>query len=411
MKNHSLQDICYQTLLSLATEEGINASATSEAFGCVFGRDTAITVLKLLKIAERRPESLDNNQLLAISRRALTGLVLLQGKDFNLESGEEPGKIIHEYRKDKFEHLISGAHPWFVYPDGKIRNYDSVDATPLTLIAIHKYWQITHDEEFFNQTAPAVEAGLRWILELADRDGDSLLEYELSPKRQSGGLPVQSWTDSSESLRRADGSMPPYPIAPVEVQGYAWLALKLWGRDSEADKLKQAFNDKFLFVDRGLTFPAQALDGDKNQITTITGNPLLLLWASTNGESVLEARYVPDLVRRAFMPDLFDAAAGIRTMSSLSPTFNPNQDSYHNGSFWPVLNGLAYEGLANWGFLDEANSLKAASLSGLDYFQTPIELYTKSEDGNYHEYKNSCGQTSCKQQAWSAAAGLDFLTE
>ena len=110
------------------------------------------------------------------------------------------------------------------------------------------------------------------------------------------------------------------------------------------------------------------------------------------------------------MPDLFDQDAGIRTMSTLSETFNPTADSYHNGSFWPILNGMIYEGLVNFGYADPANRLKIASLSGLSHFQTPIELYIKDAQGNFIEYKNNRGQTSCKEQAWSAAAGLDFLT-
>ena len=407
MDSNSLHTICYNALLDLATGEGINASGASEIFGCVFGRDTAITVLKILKVLERNPTTVDVTRLKEISKRALLGLISLQGKEFNLESGEEPGKFIHEYRKDNFAHLAN----WFVYPDGKLRNYDSIDSTPLALIAIHKYWSLTQDDEFLKQVKLSVDYGLHWILNYGDRDGDSLLEYELSPNRKSGGLCVQSWTDSRESLRKADGSMPVYPIAPVEVQGYAWLALKLWGKDEAAAKLKQTFNEKFLAVDNNLIFPVQALDGHKNQITTVTGNPLLLLWASCGHESILEEKYVADLVKRAFLPDLFDITAGIRTMSAFSPTFNPNQDSYHNGSFWPILNGLVHEGLANWGYLDEANSLKAASISGLNFFKTPIELYIKGTDGNYYEYKNESGQTSCKQQAWSAAAALDFLTE
>jgi len=407
----SLQSIFYNSLLDLETEDGINASGRDEIFGCIFGRDTAMTVLKILNILKRQNQTIDHNRLIDIARKALLGLTALQGKEVNLESGEEPGKFIHEYRKDRFEHLTAGPRPWYIYPDGKLRNYDSLDATPLALIAISKFFELTGDKDFLEKTLPSVEKGLDWLQLFGDLDNDHLLEYELSAKRKFGGLLVQSWTDSFESLARTDGTFPPYPIAPVEIQGYAWLALKLWGKNKEAEKLKVAFNNKFLFKDGGLTFAAQALDGEKKQITTLTGNPLLLLWASHNGECILKNSVISDIVKRTFMPDLFDEGAGIRTMSSKSATYNPNSDSYHNGSFWPILNGLVYEGLANWDYFAEANRLKTASLAGLSYYQTPIELYTKGLDGNFYEYKNILGQTSCKKQAWSAAAGLDFLTE
>jgi glycogen debranching enzyme len=222
----NLQELALNSLLELSTEDGINASGKDEIYGCIFGRDSALTILKILKAHPKKASP----QLLEISRRALLTLVTLQGKEFNIESGEEPGKFIHEFRREKsmYEHLIKGPRPFYVYPDGLMRIYDSIDSTPLTLIALYKYWQITQDKEFLITILPAVEAGLNWIISYGDRDKDVLIEYEFPEERVHGGLVVQSWTDSWESLKRPDGSMPKYPIAPIEAQAYAWLALKLW---------------------------------------------------------------------------------------------------------------------------------------------------------------------------------------
>lgn len=416
----NLRQSFYQCLLNLSTEEGITASGRNEAFGCIFGRDSAITILKILRVHTQTPHL----ELLEIARRALLTLTTLQGKDFNIESGEQPGKFIHEFRKNQYEHLLQSPPPWYVYPDGILRNYDSIDSTPLTLIALYKYYQITQDQEFLISVLPAVEAGLNWIFTFGDIDKDTFLEYDFPLHRRFGGLHVQSWTDSKESLLDKEGRMPKYPIAPVEAQAFAWLALKLWGNFylydhpffankllSQADKLKKAFNEKFIIKNKGYFFASQALDGDKNQIKTITANPLLALWASyTQGpvESIVEEDLVEDFVKRAFLEDLFVSNAGIRTMSSDSPTFNPNQDSYHNGSFWPMLNGLIIEGLQNFGYLDEAEKLTQASLVPLSHFGTPIELYVLSGD-SFLEYKSERGQVSCRMQAWTAAAALDYL--
>lgn len=420
----ALRKLAYQSLLDLTTPEGINASGKEDAFGCIFGRDSALTILKILKVHTNQPAL----ELLEVSRRALLTLITLQGQDINVESGEEPGKFVHEFRKGKdIERVLKFEKPWYIYPDQTVKNYDSIDSTPLTLIALYKYWQITQDSQFLIQILPLVELGLNWIITYGDIDKDYLIEYELPNKRKHGGLIVQSWTDSHESLMQPDFTFPKYPIAPVEAQGYAWLALKLWGQFylgyspkfgqkllKQAAELKKQFNKLFLFDTQGFTFAAQALDRDKNQIKTITGNPLILLWASlvTSKERacILEDQYIPDLVKRSFMDDLFDEEAGIRTMSKNSPTFNPKQDSYHNGSFWPILNGLAHEGLVNWGFNHEADQLKEATLKPLKYFNTPIELYIKDESGNYQEFIGAAGQRGCRVQAWSAAAMLDLLT-
>lgn len=422
MDNFKLYQLAHNSLVNLATEEGINASGKDDVFGCIFGRDTALTVLKILR-AHKKQQS---PALLEISKRALLTLVKLQGVQSNIESGEQPGKFIHEFRRTDFDHLLTGERPWFIYPDGLMRNYDSIDATPLTLIALYRYWEATSDDEFLLTVLPAVEAGLNWIVTFGDIDKDQLLEYEFGKDRRFGGLSVHSWTDSHQSMIKPDGNFPSYPIAPVEVQAFAWLALKLWGNFytnqsptfahkiiSFADRMKKKFNQKFIFKDYGIFFGAQALDGGKNQIQTVTGNPLLCFWAAYESnekvESIIKDRYIPGFVKRAFLPDMFIEDAGIRTMSALAPSFNPNQDSYHNGSFWPILNGLVIEGLENFGFSGEAEKLKKASLQPFLHFNSPVELYIKNTDG-YSQYRSSTGQISCQEQAWSAAAILDMTT-
>lgn len=436
MNTQELRQLVYNSLLELATEEGINASGRNEVYGCIFGRDSAITIVKILKASANKnvfsPE--ERKILLQICKRTLLTLVSLQGRQINIESGEEPGKFIHEYRKDNYERLTSQENPWYVYPDGILRNYDSIDSTPLTLIALYRYWRRTKDSDFLIHVISSVEKGLEWIMTYADKDKDFLIEYELSKERKAGGLPVQSWTDSHESLLTDENEMPPYPIAAVEVQGYAWLALRLWAgfykskssnylRNKKfsrklsrfAKRMKQRFNKAFMFKDHGFYFPAQALDGNKKKIKTITGNPLLLLWASykkTGGkiECILENKYIDQLVSRSFLDDMFDHDAGIRTMSKNAATFDPSQNAYHTGSFWPKLNGMAHEGLHRWGYDKESELLKHATIKPILYFGSPIELYIKTEDGKYLEFRNSHGQVSCRHQAWSAATALDLLT-
>ncbi|HYC83394.1 MAG TPA: hypothetical protein VEB60_02530, partial [Candidatus Paceibacterota bacterium] len=185
MNTQNLIDQMSAMLLSFATEEGINASSRKETYGCLFGRDGAITVLQILKAQERNP----NPELLAIARRTLLSLVRLQGKEVNIESGEEPGKFIHEYRREGYDHLVNAVKPWYLYEEDKtVRNYDTVDSTPLTLIAIYRYWRLTGDEEFLRLALPAVEKGLEWIRKYGDQDGDFFLEFSLHPERAYGGL-------------------------------------------------------------------------------------------------------------------------------------------------------------------------------------------------------------------------------
>src|SRR5690349_7798695 len=142
LQQQHLRDMALECLLDLDEQQGIVASARSEAYGCLFGRDSAITVLKILRAYQKFP----HDRLLDLCRRTLLTHASLQGTTYNLESGEEPGKYIHEYRPDRSERLISRPRPWYVYEDGKLRNYDSIDSTPLLLLAMLEFWKVTQDE-------------------------------------------------------------------------------------------------------------------------------------------------------------------------------------------------------------------------------------------------------------------------
>jgi glycogen debranching enzyme len=183
---------------------------------------------------------------------------------------------------------------------------------------------------------------------------------------------------------------------------------------TQAKHMKAQFNKLFIFKENGKYYAAQALDGYKNKIKTVTGNPLLLLWAAYKRKgrvfAIVKRKYIPDIVARAMSADMFDPEAGVRTMSTQSPTYISGQESYHNGSFWPKLNGMSHEGLQNFGYTQEASQLKYATLKPMYYFGSAIELYVKTDNGQYELFKNQQGQESCKQQAWSAAAALDLLT-
>lgn len=425
-RKEDLRRIALDCILDLDDEQGIIASARSEAYGCLFGRDSAITVLKLLEVHKRQP----HEKILDLCKRTLLTHHTLQGESYNIESGEEPGKYVHEYRPSNYERLTQRPRPWYIYDDGRLRNYDSVDATPLLMQAMHEYYMVTGDTDFLNTVLPGVIKGLQWLLTDADKDQDFLIEYELPSQRISGGLVVQSWTDSIASLTQLDGSFPIYPIAAVEVQAIAWKCIKTWAEFFKkksnpeispqklltfASKQKEAFREHFLFEDSGYTYAAQAVDGKKRAIKTITSNPLLCLWASRKEvdkkvEAIIDAKTVEDFVNRGFMSDLFDPLAGLRTMSRQSPLFDPSVHSYHNGSFWPMLNGLIHEGLHLWGYEKEAKKLENASLEAIAYFNSPIELYCSVSPGEYHNYRSPSGKRGCLYQAWTAASMLNWLT-
>ena len=161
---------------------------------------------------------------------------------------------------------------------------------------------------------------------------------------------------------------------------------------------------------KDLYYFAYAIFSQIAHILSVRSNPGHCLWAAVKTgkkfESIIEDQYIDDVVNRLMCPDLFVKEGGIRDLSSESKFFDPH--SYHNGSIWPFDNGLIAEGFENFGFYRQSRALAKAALAPIKHFGCPIELYIKKE-GQLLEYRSPSGQASCRFQAWSAAAILDFV--
>lgn len=411
-----LHSLARTHLSSLETEQGILASGRDELYGCIFGRDSLITSLVLLKA---QPEARDETTL-ALVRKILINLAALQGVVLNPESGEEPGKMIHEFRPDRHEHLTARAeNPWFVYPDGAMRNYDTIDATPLFLMATLAYLNASDDAAFEDAIMPHVHAALAWLTKYGDSDRDGLFDYRVPEGRTGGGLSTQSWMDSHDSIFLDDGSAPRYPIAPAEAQAYAYAALAGWADHFRAQgdrarslslsraarTLKRRFNRHFVIVDESAVSLAFAIDGEGRTMKAARSSMGHALWAAHQKKdgtfvSIIDDDLVPLIVERLMMPDLFVPSAGIRTLSSNSARFEAQ--SYHNGSIWPHDTAIIAEGMAQFGYTEEARVVRESLLAAYLHFGSPIELF--AHDGTLAEYVSPSGQRACQSQAWSAAA-------
>jgi glycogen debranching enzyme len=418
-KDNALWDLGFETIKELETEQGILASGREEIYGCIFGRDSLITSLKLLRVYEYT----NDPYFLNLVKKVLENLSSLQGTAINIESGEEPGKCIHEFRTSNHEHLTQRLeNPWYVYSDNTMRNYDSIDATPLLLICFYRYYQASGDTAFIQDKLPNIKAALNWLTEYGDTNGDGFIDYHLHPDRKFGGLITQSWMDSAESVFHEDGSTPAYPIAPVEAQGYAFLAYRLWTAyfsetdtayaesiNHQADTLKLLFNSTFIMNDSYGLVVAAGIDGNGKLLSSVRSSMGHVLWASLDEkrdgvqESILASEHIPGLVSRLTADDIFAPKAGIRTLSIHSRSYSAN--SYHNGSIWPHDTSMIAEGCEMFGFKHEAGMIRTALLSALSHFNTPIELFVYVDD-MYSEWSSPQGQVSCKKQAWSAASIL-----
>jgi glycogen debranching enzyme len=306
-----------------------------------------------------------------------------------------------------------------------MRNYDTVDATPLFLMTAYSYFNISGDKEFIESILPKIRLAINWLYSYGDTNNDGFIDYRLHPDRKYGGLKTQSWMDSSESVFFEKGdATPSYPIAPVEVQAYAFVALISWSEyfslsdvhfseelRKRAEDLKQKFNARFVIKEvNGDISLASAIDGTGRPLISPRSSMAHVLYAiykkhDGTSKSILDEQFVEPLIRRLFRRDLYVSQAGIRTLSSKSRAFDPF--SYHNGSIWPHDTSIFAEGLENFGHAREAAIVRNSLVRAYKHFKTPIELFAYTK-GKFLEYGNE-KQHACRVQAWSAASLLNAI--
>lgn len=376
----SLSDV--RMLWSNGSSGGYPAAGTPW-FDTLFGRDTAIVGLQTLSL---KP---------SIARDCLVALSHWQGQKLDAWRDEEPGKILHELRVG--EMTQSGALPFSPY-------FGSIDSTPLFLLLAGEYFQWTNDLKLLSRLEHHLRAGLQWLKDYGDMNGDGLIDYE---KRSSKGLVNQGWKDSWDALTHADGSPLAPPITLVEVQAYAYAALdKLapvfaalgdaeTARDliQQAAALRERFNRKMWTPD---DFYALALDDEGRQAASITSNAGHALWGG-----IATVERADPVVKRLMEPDMF-SGWGIRTLSEVSPCFNPQ--GYHVGTVWPHDNSIIAMGFKRYGFETELNRLALAlfdAARSFPYYRLPELFGGMARSGHDSPVPYP---VACQPQAWAAGA-------
>jgi glycogen debranching enzyme len=355
-----------------------------------FGRDSLITAFQLLPYQA------------AVAAGTLRFLAAWQGRTVDAFRDEEPGKILHEYRRGEMANCRE--IPFIPY-------YGTIDATPLFLMLLAEYARWTGDLALVRELWPAARAALAWMREYGDPDGDGFLEYATY---SSLGLGNQGWKDSEDAVSHADGALARAPIALVEVQGYAYAALRgaaelaHWVGDDddaarlrrEADALRTRFNRDFWLEHEG--FYALALDADKRPCDVISSNPGHGLWTG-----IVEEARASIVAKRLLADDMF-SGWGIRTLSSRERRYNPM--SYHNGSVWPHDNALAAAGFGRYGLAQPLQTLMSALFDASRFFEHARipELFCGFP--RQATYGPISYPVACAPQAWAAGTVFQLLT-
>lgn len=362
-------------------------AAGSPWFLTLFGRDSLWAARMLVPL----DAGLALSTLRTLARR--------QGRTDDPTTEEQPGKILHEVRRETLDLGEQRLPPLY---------YGSVDATPLFVCVLADAVQWGADREQVRELVPALRGCLEWILTQSAATG--WLTYV---DHTGEGLSNQGWKDSHDSIQFADGGLAQPPISLSEVQAYAHEAVvrgtallaeldaePVPGLDGWAAELRDRFAREFWVDDADGGHVAVALDRSGDRVDSLASNLGHLLGTGLLGDDAT-AR-----VAGLLGDPRLDSGFGLRTLSAASPRFS--RLSYHGGTVWPHDTAIAVRGLAAEGRFDEAAALAAGLVEAAEAFEDRLpELY--GGDAARDVAQPSAYPAACRPQAWSAAAPIACL--
>ena len=375
-------------LLRQTSEKNNFLSAGVPWFSTLFGRDSIIAASQTLILDP------------TIARDTLSILAHFQGKVDNEWRDEQKGKILHEIRLGEMARCNEVPHTPY---------YGTVDATPLWLMLYAEYFAWTADHTILDKLWPNAISAMAWIDRNCQETG--YLVYHRTSKK---GLLNQGWKDSENCIVNGKGELAEGAIALSEVQGYVYAAkirmselaekkelfdlAELWR--SQAKDLKLRFNQDFWMPDQD--YCALALDGEGKPVDSITSNPGHCL-----NLGIFDYEKALRVAARLNAPDMFNGW-GIRTLSSLSPAYNPM--GYHIGSVWPHDNSLIAVGMRSHSMVKQ--SLRIAQglidMAIAQPYQRPPELFCGYEHDGFTtpvQYP-----VACSPQAWASGSIFQLIS-
>jgi len=355
-------------------------------FAVAFGRDQEITSMQTMMFFP------------GLAREVIDVLAAYQGTTTDSFTEEKPGRIMHELRLGEMARLREIAFvPYF----------GTVDATPLFLVLVSRYFDQTGDLEFIKKHWDKIEASLKYL------ETESPSGYLVYGGKPGAALSNQGWKDSGDSVMYADGKLAKAPIALCEVQGYLYTAWSKAARmadllghkerarelENRAAKLQKKFLADFWMPEQKCF--ALALDGDGRQCDVLSSNVGHLLSSGILDQK--DANLVADALMR---PEMF-CGWGVRTLSSSQSAYNPM--SYHNGSVWPHDNAMTIEGLCLVDRKDDAKRIMTGLFETAKFrsdMRLP-ELFCGFSDKQLD--RPVWYPVSCAPQAWAAGSVFQML--
>ncbi len=296
-----------------------------------------------------------------------------QGKANNSYTGEEPGKIFHEYPGVEIAGLST--------------EYNACDTTALFLIGLEYYQKFVNNNLFIEKFKIHIEKSVEYILKHTPEN--LFVESPEFSGSTKFGLKVTYWKDSS--LTGRTNGEPKYPITytlahiqNLKALRCAQILLKTQDLHQKIDQMVQRLH--ILFDEKKDLFAV--VKDDEGSICLASSDMLHGLYYLEKGDlNDVELRSIQAMAKN------LETELGYRTMSA---DYCDIKDSYHSCTLWPFEQAIIHQGAKNFGLGDICEVSSRIN----NYLDSAPELYFIGDQ--------KFTKVGCDPQLWTIAAKMYF---
>lgn len=301
-----------------------------------------------------------------------------QGKKYNSKTGEEPGKIPHEYPG--------------VMLRGLSTEYNAADTTPLFLIGFYEYFSWTGDINFLKKHTKSINSALSYVLKHV-KDGIFWEDPKYSGARRFA-LKITYWRDRGVIKRKNREVAWPaaYSLLQAQIANALRCAVKLpvkldFDKEYLQSMAKNASRAIFTrFWDNKLKCPAVCIDR-KGKIAASFSDGLHMLYYLKHSD-----------ISQKKLRDIFKMASSLETPFGYL-TYKGKERLYSekvwDNVIWPFEQAYIALGCSRFG-LKNAKQVTVRTINALAQFNYPF-----SEAVNYNNGK--VRPLGCHIQLWTIA--------